>query len=154
MQGQCQICKGMFEIQPEWIGQQAECPHCKKNIVIQEVKFENTSQMNNQQNYIEQPIMNQYQTKPATTSNENMSTGAFVCGIYSLIIWDFFIPSSISFDSISFDTICWLKALFALLITSIGLCLGLKKKYKVGIILNIFGLLLAIHNAMSLINIK
>lgn len=35
MQGQCPNCKGLFETQPEWIGKNAECPHCHQSIVIE-----------------------------------------------------------------------------------------------------------------------
>lgn len=35
MQGQCSNCKGLFDVQPEWIGQQAECPYCHQQIIIQ-----------------------------------------------------------------------------------------------------------------------
>lgn len=66
MQGQCQICKGMFEIQPEWIGQQAQCPHCKQTIVVQAAQPQ-VPQMNAQQNYMGQPIANQYQPMPSAT---------------------------------------------------------------------------------------
>ncbi len=34
MKGQCPICKGLFDAQPEWIGQQAQCPHCQAKIII------------------------------------------------------------------------------------------------------------------------
>ena len=35
MQGQCPICNGMFEIQPNWIGKSAQCPFCKQKIIVQ-----------------------------------------------------------------------------------------------------------------------
>ena len=35
MKGQCPNCNGLFEAQPEWIGQQAQCPHCKAMITVQ-----------------------------------------------------------------------------------------------------------------------
>ena len=37
MQGQCSNCNGRFEIVSGQIGQQAQCPHCKAEIVIQPV---------------------------------------------------------------------------------------------------------------------
>lgn len=35
MQGQCPNCKGLFETQPEWLGKNAECPHCHQSIIIE-----------------------------------------------------------------------------------------------------------------------
>ena len=132
MQGQCQICKGMFEIQPEWIGQQAECPHCKQTIVVQAVQSQipqmNAQQNSNvQQNYIGQPITNQDQTMSSSNNNKNKSMGALICGIISLIMW--------------------LIPIIGLPLSIVGLILGCKNKYKVGITLNIIGLVLTIINA-------
>ena len=122
MQGQCQICKGMFEIQPEWIGQQAQCPHCQQTIVVQQVP-----QMNVQQDYMGQPVANQGRSMPSSGNNENKSTGALVCGIVSLIMW--------------------LLPVIGLPVSAVGLILGCKNRYKTGIALNIIGLLLTIINA-------
>ncbi len=36
MQGQCPKCKGIWEIQQEWIGRLIQCPHCGEQFVIQE----------------------------------------------------------------------------------------------------------------------
>jgi len=36
MLGQCSECKKKFEIQPDWIGQKAQCPYCKAITTIQE----------------------------------------------------------------------------------------------------------------------
>ena len=126
MQGQCQICKVMFEIQPEWIGQQAQCPHCKQTIVVQAAQPQ-APQMNAQQNYMGQPIANQYQPMPSSSNNANKSTGALVCGIISLIMW--------------------LLPIIGLPVSIVGLILGCKNKYKTGIILNAIGLVLTIINA-------
>ena len=30
MVGQCPVCKGYFGIQQEWVGQEAQCPHCQQ----------------------------------------------------------------------------------------------------------------------------
>lgn len=38
MVGQCPECKGYFGIQQEWIGQQAQCPHCQLTIMVQAVE--------------------------------------------------------------------------------------------------------------------
>ena len=38
MVGQCPECKGYFGIQQEWIGQEAQCPHCQQTITVQTVK--------------------------------------------------------------------------------------------------------------------
>ena len=35
MVGQCPKCNGYFGIQQEWIGQQAQCPHCQLTITVQ-----------------------------------------------------------------------------------------------------------------------
>ena len=35
MQGQCPKCKGILEIQQEWIGRLIQCPHCGEQFVIQ-----------------------------------------------------------------------------------------------------------------------
>ena len=35
MIGQCPICKGFFGIQQEWIGSEAQCPHCQSTILVQ-----------------------------------------------------------------------------------------------------------------------
>lgn len=38
MVGQCPVCKGYFGIQQEWIGQEAQCPHCQETITVQTVE--------------------------------------------------------------------------------------------------------------------
>ena len=38
MVGQCPVCKGYFGIQQEWIGQEAQCPHCQQTITVQTVE--------------------------------------------------------------------------------------------------------------------
>lgn len=35
MQGLCPKCNGRFDIQPEWVGQQAQCPYCHEQITVQ-----------------------------------------------------------------------------------------------------------------------
>jgi hypothetical protein len=35
MVGQCPNCKGFFGIQQEWIGSEAQCPHCQSTILVQ-----------------------------------------------------------------------------------------------------------------------
>ena len=38
MVGQCPVCKGYFGIQQEWVGQEAQCPHCQQTITVQTVE--------------------------------------------------------------------------------------------------------------------
>ena len=38
MIGQCPVCKGYFGIQQEWVGQEAQCPHCQQTITVQTVE--------------------------------------------------------------------------------------------------------------------
>ena len=38
MVGQCPVCKGYFSIQQEWVGQEAQCPHCQQTITVQTVE--------------------------------------------------------------------------------------------------------------------
>ena len=164
MQGQCQICKGMFEIQPEWIGQQAECPHCKQTIVVQAAQSQipqMNAQLNSnvQQDYIGQPITNQDQTMSSSTHSANKSMGALVCGIISLIMWR--IPAigvSIIYGFDMEHLIIWgipISIMFplfvGLLFSIVGLILGYKNKYKGGITLNIIALTLIIIDTTDLV---
>ena len=150
MQGQCQICKGMFEIQPEWIGLQAQCPHCKQTIVVQDAQ-QQAPQMNAQQCLMGQPIAYQYQSMPSKSNNENKSTGSLVCGIISLCYWNLITPY---INDTIFSIENWSKVFWCLLLSVIGLILGCNKKYKTGIILNIIALILTILNALSFLYIK
>ncbi len=38
MKGQCPKCNGLFNAKPEWIGQQARCPHCQEMITVQPIQ--------------------------------------------------------------------------------------------------------------------
>ena len=38
MFSQCPVCKGYFGIQQEWVGQEAQCPHCQQTITVQTVE--------------------------------------------------------------------------------------------------------------------
>ena len=60
MLGQCPICKGMFEIQPSWINQRAQCPYCRQNIVVQAMQDNNAAQPSGYQ----QPQQHGYQQPP------------------------------------------------------------------------------------------
>lgn len=166
MQGQCQICKGRFEIQPEWIGQRAECPHCKQNIVVQAAQSQippmNAQQNSNvQQNYARQPIANQIQTMSSSTNNEKKSTGALVCGIISLIMWrmpdiiwrilldHFFDLKDLRMWHIPFFVF---PLFIGFLLSVVGLILGRKNKYNIGITLNIIGLVVTSIDAIELVS--
>ena len=46
MKGQCPNCKGLFDAQPEWIGQQAQCPHCQAMITVQALQAPLKAQQN------------------------------------------------------------------------------------------------------------
>ncbi len=85
-------------------------------------------QVSIQQNPTGQPMMNQYRTILPPADKENKSTTALVCGIISLVMW--------------------LLPIIGLPLSIVGLCFGCKNKYKVGITLNIIGLVLSIVNAI------
>ena len=76
MLGQCPQCRGMFEIQPEWAGRQAQCPYCGQNIVIQPGG-----------KFFGRPVVNPHPGMPSPSSEDGKSTGSLVCGILSLILW-------------------------------------------------------------------
>ena len=111
---QCPLCRETFEIEAEWIGQQAQCPFCQQMITIQ-----SPSQL------ITHPG-----TIPGTTNittEENppqKSTASLVLGIVGCIVW--------------------LIPLFGFPVTVVGLILGLRRKYTVGITLNVIGLSLTL----------
>ena len=74
MQGQCPKCKGILEIQQEWIGRLIQCPHCGEQFVIQgAVVQEAALAVPNAQN----------NGQPANSSNAKdediSSVGAFDC---------------------------------------------------------------------------
>ena len=85
-------------------------------------------QVSIQQNPAGQPMMNQYQAILPSANKENKSTTALVCGIISLVMW--------------------LLPIIGLPLSIVGLCFGCKNKYKVGITLNIIGLVLSTINAI------
>lgn len=114
---QCPLCRETFEIEADWIGQQAQCPFCQQMITIQ-----SPSQL------ITHPG-----TIPGTTNittEENppqKSTASLVLGIVGCI--------------------AWLIPLIGFPVTIVGLILGIRRKYTVGIILNVIGLSLTLVNS-------
>jgi hypothetical protein len=114
---QCPLCRETFEIEAEWIGQQAQCPFCQQMITIQ-----SPSQL------ITHPG-----TIPGTTNittEENppqKSTASLVLGIVGCI--------------------AWLIPLIGFPVTIVGLILGIRRKYTVGIILNVIWLSLTLVNS-------
>ena len=92
MLGQCPNCKGVFEVQPEWIGQQAQCPYCKENIIIQArdnseptQPAENTQHNAQYGNNSASPALDAQTENSSNTNNTNTnyddvaSLGAFSC---------------------------------------------------------------------------
>ena len=59
--------------------------------------------------------------------NENKSTASLVLGIISLIVW--------------------LLPLIGFPVSIVGLILGVRKKYTVGIVLNVIGLVITVANS-------
>ena len=115
---QCPMCKEFFEAEQEWIGQEAACPYCQQTIRIQ--------------THI---VLDQPTVAPAIDiplNNEQVevkrSTASLVLGIIGLITW--------------------LLPLIGFPITIVGLILGIQRKYKIGIILNIIALVFTTINSI------
>ncbi len=79
MQGQCPICGGTFDVQPEWIGQEAECPHCQKSIVIQPAQTTTHSSLKVKQQAEYQPSPAQFNApaKQTAAPQKKQTTGFF-----------------------------------------------------------------------------
>ena len=114
---QCPLCRETFEIEAEWIGQQAQCPFCQQMITIQAPS----------------QLITHSGTIPGTTNittEENppqKSTASLVLGIVGCI--------------------AWLIPLIGFPVTIVGLILGIRRKYTVGIILNVIGFSLTLVNS-------
>ena len=114
---QCPLCQETFEIEAEWIGQQAQCPFCQQMITIQPPSR----------------LITHPGTIPGTTNittEENppqKSTASLVLGIVGCI--------------------AWLIPLIGFPVTIVGLILGIRRKYTVGIILNVIWLSLTLVNS-------
>ena len=114
---QCPLCRETFEIEAEWIGQQAQCPFCQQMITIQ-----SPSQL------ITHPGIIPGTTNITTEENPpQKSTASLVLGIVGCI--------------------AWLIPLIGFPVTIVGLILGIRRKYTVGIILNVIWLSLTLVNS-------
>ena len=74
MQGQCPKCKGILEIQQEWIGRLIQCPHCGEQFVIQGAVVQEAAPAVPNAQCIGQPV-NSHNAKDGDIS----SIGAFGC---------------------------------------------------------------------------
>ena len=112
------MCKEFFEAEQEWIGKQAQCPHCQQVIIIQP---EGAKQQTN-------PLPMQNQPPADDTVVYNKSTASLVLGIIGFV--------------------AWLIPLIGFPVTIIGLILGIRRKYTAGIVLNVIGLVITLINSV------
>ena len=113
---QCPLCRETFEIEAEWIGQQAQCPFCQQMITI-----EPPSRLNTHPGSIPGATNTTVEEK-----RPQKSTASLVLGIVGCI--------------------AWLIPLIGFPVTIVGLILGIRRKYTVGIILNVIGFSLTLVN--------
>lgn len=115
---QCPLCRETFEIEPEWIGQQAQCPFCQQMITIQPSLR------------LVAPPCNVSGTENTAIAPDASakSTPSLVLGIIGFI--------------------AWLIPLIGFPVTIVGLILGIRRKYTLGIVFNIIGLSMTLINSV------